>query len=535
MTGPLIAAAARAAAPALFPTQPPPAPTPPAPPAWDPWQAAVGVLGGGAAEVVKAAVVVLLEGVWQSGLSMLRGAFGLADSLTEFDIVAQFAARQGGGGLHDVTAGVLWLAILVAIGLFFTQLLLVAVRGGRGMWRAVTGPFQFGLALAVVWATIGTALAAAGGLTDGLLTLGFGDGAFARIVDPPPADPALRDPSGGVRAILVEQPDLGPGLDDLTRALIMAVIGAVGWVCALGFAVEMVIRQAIILVVVAVSPIAAAGLLSEATSSWWWRTTRWLIAALLLEPALALVLAAGVGLLSSATGIAALLSAAAVLLSALFCPWAVYKLLAFVDPATGSGTQLRALAATYRPVAGGPGPGAGSRAAVEAAHTARFDRHTRTTSGSTSGSTSGAGSGGSRSGRIAAAAATAGRATYRAAARAGDTAAAAITTQGAQTGVGHGGPLPAGTRVPRPGGGPAATPPAPPATSSQKGTTAPKKTAPGKTAPGKTAPEKTAPEKTAVKAPAPPVAAAESERTPPAASPRTSSPPKPPKPRSGDQ
>lgn len=499
----------------MVPTQLPAPPVPP--PASEPrsgLDAALGVLSGDVVSYVKSGVVALLEGVWQSGLTMLRGAFGLADSLTEFDIVAQFAARQGGGGLHDVTAGILWLAILVAIGLFFTQLVLVAVRGGRGMWRAVTGPFQFGLALAVVWATIGTALAAASGLTDGLLTLGFGDGAFARIVDPPPADPAVRDPSGGVRAVLVDQPDLGPGLDDLTRALIMAVIGAVGWVCALGFAVEMVVRQAIILVVVAVSPIAAAGLLSEATASWWWRTTRWLIAALLLEPALALVLAAGVGLLSSATGIAALLSA-------LFCPWAVYKLLAFVDPATGSGTQLRALVATYRPAAAGPGPGAGSRAAVEAAHTARFDRHTRTTSGSTSG----AGSGGSRSGRIAAAAATAGRATYRAAARAGDTAAAAITTQGAQTGVGHGGPLPAGTRVPRPGGGPDATPPAPPATSSQKGTTAPKKTAPGKTAP----------ERTAVKAPAPPVAAAESERTPPAASPRTSSPPKPPKPRSGDQ
>ncbi|KAA0980996.1 hypothetical protein FVA95_30595, partial [Pseudonocardia sp. EV170527-09] len=65
----------------------------------------------------------------------------------------------------------------------------------------------------------------------------------------------------------------------MTRAVIMAFAGIFGSIAAAGFAAELVVRQAIILLLVAVSPIAAAGLVSGVTSSWWWRTARWLAAA----------------------------------------------------------------------------------------------------------------------------------------------------------------------------------------------------------------------------------------------------------------
>lgn len=474
LSGALMADPGQPSWPSQPPPAPPPAPAPPAPPAGEDgtswgdaaWGAARGVVPDwmrdphgevmtAATEYVKAGIIAVLEEVWAAGLSLLRGSLGLADELTTLNVPATFARGAGSGGLHEVWGAVWWLAIVIAIGLFFAQLIMVAVRGGRGMARAVTGPAQFGLALAFVLSLTGAVVAAADGITHGLLELGLGSGDFTQVVTPKTGQEGR-----GVGAVFTEDPNLGEGLTDMTRAVIMAFAGIFGSIAAAGFAAELVVRQAIILLLVAVSPIAAAGLVSGVTSSWWWRTARWLAAAILLEPALALSLVIGVGILSSATGIAALLVGAGVLLSSLFCPWAVYKLLAFVDPATGAGTELRSLLSRPPNSSHMPAP-ATSAAEI---NTARFDEHARAQRAAAE-----------RPGLAtrAAGAATAG---YQRVAAAGAYAGARLNQQAAQTGVGHPGAILPSRAVPAPrtratagsGGGAAAdepppsSPPAPP-------------------------------------------------------------------------
>ena len=61
-----------------------------------------------------------------------------------------------------------------------------------------------------------------------------------------------------------------------------------------------------------------------------------------MKPALALVLVVGVNVLSAPSGVAGLIAGAGVLLVALFGPFTVYRLLAFVDPGTNAGAAARA-------------------------------------------------------------------------------------------------------------------------------------------------------------------------------------------------
>ncbi|OLM28403.1 hypothetical protein Ae717Ps2_6462c [Pseudonocardia sp. Ae717_Ps2] len=414
-------------------TQPPePGPPPPEPGFWE---RALGIAAdpSGAvstaiSEYVKAGVVGVLESVWAAGLAMLRDTLALVDHLTRFDLVAIFSP---GSGLGQVWPALWWLAILVATCVFFSQIVAVVVRGGWGVSRLLLGPLHFGIALAFILSLSAGLVAAADGIARGLLDLGLGSPEFARVLDPPPADPGapVDAPVTGVGAVFVDNPDLGTGLTEMSRAIIMAVAGALGSVAAVGFAFEMVVRQAIIVVLIAVSPIAAAGLLSGATSAWWWRSVRWLAAAILLEPALALVLVIGVGMLASASGVSGLLAGAAVLLAAVFCPWAVYKLLAFVDPATGAGMDVRAITARRPAPAGAARPGA---VAVEEAHAVRFADTARaqTRAGGS------AAAAGVRAGRSVGGVLAAG---YHGVAAVGEYAAGRLNQQAGQTGVGHGG------------------------------------------------------------------------------------------------
>ena len=187
----------------------------------------------------------------------------------------------------------------------------------------------------------------------------------------------------------------------------------------LGFLLENIFRLAVFAVLVATSPITAAGLLADATASWFWRGLRWAITAAVLKPALALVLIIGVNMLSRPNGLSGLLAAAGVLLVALFCPFALYRLLAFVDPGTNAGMTARGFLNTSGlsgapSGSGGAGGGSGSDGSSggdggEAAHAARFDAAGGGSGGSAGGAgTGGAGAGGTGAGAGGGGAATAG-------------------------------------------------------------------------------------------------------------------------------
>ncbi|MGB8385650.1 MAG: type IV secretion system protein, partial [Dermatophilaceae bacterium] len=136
---------------------------------------------------------------------------------------------------------------------------------------------------------------------------------------------------------------------------LIALLGVIP--AAISLLVTALVREAAILVIAATIPIVAAGLVAEATARWFWTALRWLLALVLLTPTVAIVMAVGLQLAAGAAGgtqtagqtagtdagqsAVTALVAAAVLLVSVFCPLALFKLFAFVDPGTPSGQRLR--------------------------------------------------------------------------------------------------------------------------------------------------------------------------------------------------
>lgn len=240
----------------------------------------IGDLLGGllkfASDPVGTVVDAIFDAIWQAALLLLTGAFFLIDKLTTFDVSTTT------GPIAHVWPLTLLLAGLLALGLFCTQVTLMAVRGGRGFLRLITGPVQYGIAVTVGVATVGALVASADAVTDLILSYTVHASNF---VDLWQNTSVLHD--------------LGKGVSGVALGLI-AIFGVIP--LSLGLGLEMLFRQAAILVLVATMPISAAGLLSESTSTWFWRASRWTMAAIFMKPMFALALVLGVAVLSGAGG-----------------------------------------------------------------------------------------------------------------------------------------------------------------------------------------------------------------------------------------
>src|SRR4051812_8752111 len=341
--------------------------------------------------VLGSVIDMIMTGIWVAAVGMLRGAFQLVDTFTTVEFVGVDTVTVGiDGAVRPLSPlGAVWpvlrgLSLAIAVGLFFVQLAATMLRGGRGVFRLVTGPFAYAVAVAMTAGGITLLFAAADGLTTVLLRQGLRADGFVGVLD-----------SDAAQAVFSPAPTLDPvdpgraargaeatsQFDATARSVTLGVVALVGVIPAsFGFALESVFRLAAFLVLVATSPISAAGLLSDATAGWYWRGLRWAVAAAVMKPALALVLVVGVNVLSAPTGVAGLIAGAGVLLVALFAPFTVYRLLAFVDPGTNAGAAARANFSRHSQRGrsdGGQGePGAGDGeggGGAEAAHAARFD------------------------------------------------------------------------------------------------------------------------------------------------------------------
>jgi len=279
-----------------------------------------GAAQGAAADAFKAVMV----GLWSTGLWLLKLAFSIVDAFTSPDVSAH-------GPLAGALPTTLWLGGSVAVLMLFVQLGAALVRrDGQSLGRVLLGIGQFG----VVWVGflgIGGALVlAAGGLTHGILgsLLHVGSWSQFSVSDSWPRK-----------------------VDDATAAGVLGICSLLMLIpAAFGYLLVMLIREASLVILLATTPIAAAGLLSDSTKSWFWKSLRWFISALLIAPAAALILGIGVSLSRgvvqgagtdtvAATG-TAVVGCVLVLIGAL-CPMTLFKLLAFVDPGTGSGAALR--------------------------------------------------------------------------------------------------------------------------------------------------------------------------------------------------
>jgi len=276
-----------------------------------------GAAQGVAADAWKAAMV----GLWSAGLWLLKLSFSVIDAFTRPDV-------STGGPLAGALPTTLWLGGAVAVLLLFVQLGAALVRrDGQSLARVVLGIGQFGLVWVGFLGIGGALVLAAGGLTHGILGSMLHVSSWSQF-------------SAG---------DSWPRkIDDATALGICSLLLLIP--AAFGYLLVMLVREASLMVLLATTPIAAAGLLSESTKAWFWKSLRWFISALLIAPAAALILGIGVSLSRgvvqgagtdtvAATG-TAVVGCVLVLIGAL-CPMVLFKLLAFVDPGTGSGAALR--------------------------------------------------------------------------------------------------------------------------------------------------------------------------------------------------
>lgn len=338
-------------------------------------------LGDAAKEGVADGFTAMMMSLWSAALWLLQAVFGLLDQFTTPQLDNPGLAR-----LYAVTVGI---SLIVALVVAFGQLALTAVRrDGRHLATLATGLVQYGAVLTVWIAVCAALVLGCAGLSKALLS-----------------ELLSVDSFGGYAA--------GSGwVDHVSGTVEAAVLGVCALFmlipAALGYLVIMLAREAALLVLVATMPIAAAGALGDTTRAWMWKSVRWFLAACLTAPLLALVLGLGTqigqaafpenagseaagssstdrlaatqdgrawngtelsapdhatvgpGDLSegdddvpdTAANVGLAVVGCVIMLVGCFCPMALFRLLAFVDPGTGSGAAFRSTLAANGGMAG---------------------------------------------------------------------------------------------------------------------------------------------------------------------------------------
>ncbi|MYW96287.1 type IV secretion system protein [Amycolatopsis rubida] len=298
------------------------------------WLTQLGTLGKLAGDVASKGLAVaagnvfdsIMQGLWGSGLTVLQLV------LEGVDAYSRFTVSKTDGPIGVVWPVMLWISGVLALGLFFWQIISAVLRGGRGFTRLLIGPMQYCVALAASVGIVAALLAAADGLTTFLLGYGLHSDRFADAMH------AL---------------NLLDGVSKAVTAVILGVAAVFGtFPAGFGMAFEMILRQAGIDVIVATIPILAAGLLANTTSRWFWKGVRGVLALIFLKPAIALVIVIGVATVAGRQGLFGLLSGIVTLLFALFMPIVLFKLFSFIDPNAGS--ELRGEMSDLGPDTYGP-------------------------------------------------------------------------------------------------------------------------------------------------------------------------------------
>ncbi len=338
----------------------------------------VAVLGAGLgdslASVAASAFDQAMKSLWDFSLSLLNGVLGVLDHLTVPDL------HPGTGPLSAVLPSTIWVGGVLLVVLSLLQVGRAAMTGGAGLAHLFKGIAQYVVISAAALGILATLVTAADAAARGILATGLNTTSWAGVST---ANTPWQNAVHGVS---------GAGLG------LIALLGVLP--AAIGLMAAALVREASILVIAATIPILAAGLVAEATARWFWTGLRWMLALIMLTPAVAIVLSIGFRLAASTgTGAAAASSdtgqeavtafvGAAVLLISVFCPLALFKLFAFIDPGTPSGHALRtslsdigarAQTAPAQASAATPGPagtaraGSGPTAAVTAQESATSD------------------------------------------------------------------------------------------------------------------------------------------------------------------
>ena len=327
-----------------------------------------GLLGSAIANVVTDSLTAAMLALWNAGLWVLRAVLELEDA-----ILTPSLGEDGPVG--ELYATTFWIALALVGILMLVQVgVALGKRDGHSIGRLLVGAAQFGFVW-FAWVGYGvTLVAACSGLTKALMQSLLN---VTRWSEWEPWEPFTAS-------------DITNG----TVAVILGIMGMLLWLAAIGHTLVMVARAASLLVLAAVTPIAAAGLVTDFGRGWFWKSFRWFHAAALTPPLMVLALGIGVRITTEVAvggeddvlkSIGTAFVGVVLICVSSFSPLALYKLFAFTDPGSTSGSALRAGIAAAGGIGGVlAGRQTGSSAATttdEAGRTAGEDGAAATTIG----------------------------------------------------------------------------------------------------------------------------------------------------------
>ncbi|MDR1766954.1 MAG: hypothetical protein LBR32_00705, partial [Propionibacteriaceae bacterium] len=302
---------------------------------WSPWDA----ISGQVAEIVGGFFTEIMIAFFQACMLLWALLQGLIDWLTSADI-------SSAGPIREVAGYSLWMGIALAVILAMVQLAAgVLRRDGSGLARAGVGAAQFAVVCASMF-SVAAALERAGtALARAFVTTLF-------------AQPAVIGPikvaaaGGGVAVQDATSSGLGQAFESTVGVAGAGALAFCGPFIVLSGVAHLFIMGSLTvakIVIVATAPISAAGLLHRTTQVWFWKSVRWFVAAVFAKPLVYFVMGIGVGYARGVTlneadwqkSLGSMLAGILVIIIASVAPMALFKLLAFVDPGTASGAEMR--------------------------------------------------------------------------------------------------------------------------------------------------------------------------------------------------
>ncbi|MEV7699939.1 hypothetical protein AB0O62_25800 [Streptomyces sp. NPDC086779] len=314
-------------------------------------------------------------------------------------------------GIDSATGVMTTLSLVIATFLLLLQFGKVAVsQRGEPAATAVIGLAKWGVVSSVYVLATQTALSWSDAVSTWIINYTFEGGGSGEA----DATEAMQHQLGTLFGGLITG---GGGAATVGTALVtgegvaaaaVGVIIVVGIVCILAIAalwLEVLLRQAGIMILVATMPVVLAGQLSDSTQEWWPKAHNALIALILMKPMIVLCFAIGFGAMAEGQGVQNMFVGLVIFILACFAWPVLAKFMTFSTVGGGSaiasglmssvGSSAASAGGGYRPEMGGAGAvGGGS------AYTRALEQDTAQTaaSGSHAAPVSGSGAGGSAAG-----------------------------------------------------------------------------------------------------------------------------------------
>ncbi|MFE7392860.1 hypothetical protein [Streptomyces sp. NPDC057582] len=274
------------------------------------------------------------------------------------------------------------LSLLIATFLLLLQFGKVAIsQRGEPAATAVTGLAKWGIISSVYVIATQTALTWSDAVSTWIINYSFHDGGSGAG----DATKAMQQQLGTLFGGLITG---GGGAATVGTALItgetvaaaaVGVIIVVGIVCILAIAalwIEVLLRQAGIMILVATMPVVLAGQLSDSTQEWWPKARNALIALVLMKPMIVLCFAIGFGAMSEGDGVQNMFVGLVIFVLACFAWPVLAKFMTFSTVGGGSaiasgimssiGSSAASMSGGYRPELGGAGAVGGGSAYTRA-------------------------------------------------------------------------------------------------------------------------------------------------------------------------